>query len=395
MHHNHNGKRGSKRTRSQGHIRKRGKGWAVVVYHGRDAKPQYKWYTVHGTREDAEQFLRDRLTELYQGRFIPETPTTLTEFAVQWLRDYKVNLSPTTYNNYEVSLRCHALPMIGDVPLRKLRPQDIQQVLAGCANKGLAPKTVKHVHTVLRRLLSQAVRWGLIASNPVALVDPPRVKQRELRVWTEEEVRCFLKAAREHRLFALFALALATGMRRGELLGLMWEDISESRILVRRALVPVDGRPTLKSVKTATSVRPVAISPATYALLQEHGVRQRAEGSACMNLVFTSIYGNPVDPRGVGRLLHKLSRAAGLPRIRFHDLRHTSATLMLKAGLHPKVVSERLGHADIATTLGIYGHFGPDMQAEAAATLDSVLAISKAFAKRDRRKPGDPPAQGG
>jgi len=371
----------------KGHLRQRGadpKAWSLVVDLGRDpvtGKRRQKWVSFHGTKRQAQRALNDLLSEIQTGSYIEPTKETFADFSQAWLRDYaEPNLRPATHANYEQSLRLHAFPIIGNISLASLRPADIQQALKAAQDKGLAPKTVRHVHTAIHRVLSQAVSWGMLARNPAELVTRPRVPRPELSVWGEEQAAAFLESARSHRLFAVFWLAIATGMRRGEVLGLSWRDVDleRGRISISRSLVPVHGRPVLQEPKSPTSIRAVAISPETVAVMREHHARQKEEqeflGLPDSPFVFTSVNGNPVDPRGIHRVLDKLVIAAGVPRIRFHDLRHTCATLMLRQGTHPKVVSERLGHKDIGVTLNIYSHLLPDMQQEAAALLDSTLA---------------------
>jgi integrase len=245
----------------------------------------------------------------------------------------------------------------------------------------LAPATVRAVHRVLRKASNDALHAGLVARNPMTGVRPPRSATPEMQTWSADEVHRFLHATLHDRLYALWVLELATGMRRGELAGLRWTDVDleAGRLAVRRSRVSVGYRVHEGEPKTRAGRRTISIDRRVAGVLASHRRRQLEErlawGEAWLNTgyVFTAENGEPIHPERITVLFHEFTDEAGLPRIRFHDLRHTSATLALAAGIHPKIVSERLGHTNIAITLDLYSHVTPSLQAEAADKLGEVI----------------------
>ena len=250
--------------------------------------------------------------------------------------------------------------------------------------KGLSPTTVHHVHACLHKALKDAVRWGHIGRNPLDAADPPRKKgdgSREMRTWTKEQLKAFLDSVKDDRLHALWHTIAMTGMRRGEALGLRWSDVDleNGRLSVRRALIPSGREVIVSEPKTAKGRRVIALDPATVEVLKAQAQRQLDEQGEWKDswvetgLVFTLENGEALDPEDVSRYWRQAVKKAMLPQIRLHDLRHTHATLALQAGVHPKVVSERLGHATVSITLDTYSHAIPAMQEEAAALIAGLV----------------------
>ncbi len=370
----------------RGHIRPRGKGWSIVISYT-DASGDYKqrWFTAYGTRADAERRLTQILGEFDQGMMIEPSKETVESFAARWLADYvEANLKPKTQDAYTLALTNYTLPHIGGTVLQRLTAAQLQHMYANLQKRGgrggkpLSPKTVHSVHGVLHRMLTHAVKWGVIATNPADAADPPRLARQEPNVWTPEEAARFLRYAESDRLHAMYYLALATGMRRGELLGLRWEDVSfgEGRLAVRYSLVATRAGAVLQDTKTGRA-HSIALSPDTLDVLRRHRVRQAeecmAQGRGRAVYVFEGENGGHVQPQMVNHHFGRLVKAAGVPRIRFHDLRHCHATLLLVQGVHPKVVAERLGHSSVNITLNRYSHLLPDLQREAAIGLDKLL----------------------
>jgi integrase len=245
---------------------------------------------------------------------------------------------------------------------------------------------VRHVHAVLHRSLKDVVRWGRLARNPVDLADPPRAAARghELRTWSAEQLAAFLSSQHDDRRYALWHTLAMTGLRRGEALGLRWQDVDleAARLCVRRALVPCGKEVLVSEPKTARGRRVVALDPETVAVLRGQAARQLAEQAATgswgdTGLVFTTEDGQALHPWVTSRCFRAAVKEAMLPDIRLHDLRHTHATLALRAGIHPKVVSERLGHATVSVTLDTYSHAIPAMQEEAAALIAGLVFAGK------------------
>jgi integrase len=325
--------------------------------------------------------LRDRQLEMP----IANGRQTLGQFLLRWLQDsVKPTVRPRTYSSYSQLLLDHVIPALGQVPLGKLGPQHVQGFLNQKLRQGrLSGRTIQYLHAVLRAALNQALRWRLVQVNVATLVDPPRAERHEVHPLTPREARTLLDAAQGDRLAALYALALAVGLRQGEALGLHWEDVDleAGNLRVRVALQRQDGR-GLQSVepKTARSRRGIVLPPYVVESLRAHRSRQVQErllaGSRWQEtgLVFTTAIGTPLDGGSVTHRFQRMLERAGLPRLRFHDLRHACASLLLAQGVHPRVVMEILGHSQISLTMNTYSHVIPALQREAADRMDAVLA---------------------
>ncbi|MEW5763314.1 MAG: tyrosine-type recombinase/integrase [Bacillota bacterium] len=372
----------------RGHIRKRAKdSWTVVVELGRDpetGKRRQKWITVRGTKRDAEAVLAEAVAAANQGRF-GLAPSTLTVAALlaAWADASRRKWKPTTEAAHRAEMRIWS-EVIGAVPVTKLTAADIERALALFEKeRGYAPKTCLRLFATLRCALRWAAKRKLIGTNPAEDVEPPAVPRREVRVWTEEEAAAFLAAAARTEKFALFRVALATGMRLGELLALRWDDVDfdAGAIQVRRTMADrcMVGGVVFQEPKSAASVRRIPLDPGTVQVLREHKRKQAAvrlkAGEAWQDygLVFCTKNGTPYTHSDVRRVMRSAAKKAGVRRIRFHDIRHTHASLLLRRGVHPKVVAERLGHASVKTTLDTYSHLLPDTQAAAAAAIGEAL----------------------
>jgi integrase len=279
-------------------------------------------------------------------------------------------------------LSLHVCPALGRTKLKYLAPAQVQALYRRKLDEGLAPKSVKYIHTTLHRALKQAVRWGLVPRNVAAAVDPPRARPPEVAPLSPAEARTLLEAARGDRLEALYVLAVTTGMRQGELLGLGWADadLEADVVRVRRTLTLARGGPRLAEPKTRGSRRQVRLTAGAVEALGRHRERQGAERAAAGDnwndngLVFTTTIGTPIRRVKLHRESWKpLLRRAGVRDVRFHDLRHTCATLLLTKGVHPKIVSEMLGHSSVAITLDIYSHVIPGLQEAAVGAMEGVL----------------------
>ena len=372
-----------------GSIIKRGKSsWTVVVDIGRDpvtGKRRQLWRGVKGTKRDAETLLVQLLHQRDSGIDAPPGKITVSEYLNRWLDDYaRPNTAPKTHMRYEEVIRLHLVPVLGSIPLAKLRPLHIQEAYRRALAKGLSPRTVLHCHRVLREALKHALKWQLIARNPADAAEPPRFERREIKALPPEDLRRILTAADDTPYGTLVHLAATTGLRRGELLGLRWQDVDleTGMIHVRQTAQRLPGQGiTFRPPKTHRSSRPVSISPSTVERLRQHRRGQLEERMALgpdyedHDLVLATPLGMPNDPGNLRRAWGRIVKAAGVDSMRFHDLRHAHATLLLQQGVHPKVVSERLGHAGVAITLDTYSHVLPGLQEEAAEKLDRVLGL--------------------
>jgi integrase len=376
----------------RGHVRKRGSTWCVVVDVGRNerGKRVQKWHSGFGRRKDAERALTEILGRLESGAYVEPSKLTVRGFLEdEWLPAVRASLRPLTFESYELNI-VRVVDSIGSVRLQQLTPAVLNR-LYGELGQGLSARSVRYVHTVLRHALADAVKWNRLVRNPADAAEPPSAKAAKappMRTWSAAELRAFLDHVADDRLYAAYHLAATTGLRRGELLGLRWRDVDldASRLAVVQTIV---GKRQVSQPKTDRSRRSVALDPATVAALREHRKRQLQERLAWgpayeseHDLVFCGEDGSPIWPRSLSRAFERHARQAGLLAIRLHDLRHTHATLALQAGVHPKVVSERLGHLGVGITLDTYSHAIPAMQEDAAAKVAALLDCHRAFAIR-------------
>lgn len=334
------------------------------------------------TRAEAIRKLTRAIRDRDYGMPFHYERLTVAKFLTQWLEDsVKPAVRFSTYVSYSYLMQAHASPALGRIALARLTPQVVQKFLNDKLASGLSPRRVQYLHAVLRRALGQAEKWGLVSRNVAKLVDPPRVQHPEIKPLTPEESRIFLGTAVGHRLEALYIVAICLGLRQGEVLGLHWQDIDleKGTLFVRHSLQRIDGKLQLIEPKTARSRRTIALPSLAIRALRKHRVWQMeerlAKGSAWLETgqVFTTRVGTPLDARNVVRQFHMLLDQAGLPRIRFHDLRHTAASLLLTQGVHPRVVMETLGHSQISLTMNVYSHVLPALQREAANSMDAIL----------------------
>jgi integrase len=340
------------------------------------------------TRAEAAGKLSKALADRDRGLPVALPKQTVVQFLSRWLDEsVTTSVRPRTATRYRELVELHILPTLGRTSLTKLTPQDLRQLYAAKLAEGLAPRTVGHIHRVLHHALGQALRWDLVARNVCDAVDPPRVTRTEIRALNPDEARHFLAAAVDDPLEALYVLALTTGMRQGELLGLKWQDIDldNGALQVRRTIGRVRGQGFVESEpKSAKGRRHIALAPSTTNALRRHRERQFAERlTAGMvvggeSFVFCNGLGRPIEPQNLlYRSFHKLLQRADLPRMRFHDLRHSAASLLLSMGIHPKVVQELLGHSQISLTLDTYSHVLPGLQRQAVDDLGALLATER------------------
>jgi integrase len=350
-----------------------------------------KRYVTGKTRQEVQRKLGALQREIEQGIAANDGRQTVAQYLTNWLETIKPTMGDGAWLCHEAYARRHFIPRIGRVALAKLTPQMVQRLYASLlADAGLSSTTVNHVHGSLHKALDAAVRLRIIGSNATDFVDVPRMAPHEIHPLAREQARAVLEAAsyEQHgeRLEALFALALATGMRQGELLALHWRDVDLAgrSLSVRWNLRYRAGVFTFKEPKTRRSRRRIALAPETVDALRAHRTRQLEErlqagevweGEQWNDLVFCTSIGTPLSLHGSPRsAFARILQRAGLPEtVRFHDLRHTCATLALSARVNPKVVSEMLGHSTVAVTLDIYSHVMPDMQEDAAAVIGALL----------------------
>jgi len=380
----------------RGHIAKKGSSYYVVVDGAPDVegKRRRKWHRAGSTREEAEEKLAEIVGSVYRGSYVEPSRVTVGSFLVdEWLPAVRVSLKPSTAKLYETLLSAYVVPELGTVKLQQLTPARLNRfygtLLASgrrAGAGGLSPTSVRGVHRVLHRALRDALRWDRVTKNAAELADPPRAERPELNAWGLEDLASFIAGAAGDEHGALWLLLATTGMRRGEVLGLKWADIQldESRVSVRRTLSYVGTQPVLSEPKTSSSRRLVAIPAETVAALRAHRARQAevrlavGRGYRDKGFVFADVAGEPLRPATVSRVFGRLVARLGLPKLTVHGLRHSWATAALAQGVHPKVVSEVLGHSSISVTLDVYSHASPAMQETAVQTVaDRLFRVAR------------------
>ena len=379
----------------RGHVRKRGNVWYFIVDagpHPETGKRQQRWVSGGRTRKACEQALAKYLHETEAGTYAAPIKITVADHLKQWFRDYAVpNVRPRTAEGYRGIIKDHLIPKLGRLQLEKLTPRHLQRYYASALKEGrlkgpggLSAQTIRHHHSVIYSALKQAVRWGLLTRNVAQLVSPPRITRRQPSSMDVGDVLRLLEAARTTRYYPFVHLAIYTGLRRSELLGLQWRDIDldAGRLSVVRSLVwRRNGTGyDLNDPKTERSRRMVPLALETVLVLRVHrehqqeaarkpnGRRPTKEG-----FVFTNRYGVPLHGDVVSHAVPRIAREAGLGHVRLHDTRHTHATILLAQSVHPKVAQERLGHATIGTTMDLYSHVIPGLQEEAAVRFAETL----------------------
>lgn len=365
--------------------------WYGELYFGKDANgkklvERFSGKSYKEVQEKMEKAKSDRqkgiLTE-------PSSKETVGQFLERWLQDSaKMSVRPLTFESYDRVVRRHIIPDLGNTQLKKLTPAQVQGLYAKKLEAGLSPRSVEYIHSILHRALKQAVKWGLVSRNVCEAVDRPKVTRLEMKVLNADQVRALLKTVEGDRLEALYVLAVSTGMRVSELAGLCWDavDLEERKLKVIRQLQWINGEGfVFGEPKTKKGKRTIPLTDAAVRSLKAHRKRQNEErlalGEAWQDkhgLVFTSPIGQPLTRYAIRSQFNNRLKKAGLPKIRFHNLRHTCATLMLQAGVNVKVVSEILGHSTVTLTLDTYSHVLPLMQEDAAVKMDALLGTEKA-----------------
>ena len=377
-----------KRANGDGSIRKRKDGrWEgrYVVGHDPITGKMISRNVLGKTQAQVKEKLR---TAIENSKHLDYTQTgkyTVGQWMDEWFEAYaKVKVRPSSHQTYKGYIENHIKPNIGDIPIEKLTSLQLQKfyrllltegriprIESEKQPRGLSAKTVRNINQVISSAMDMAVRHKLILSNPTEGCELPKIEHREMKTLPAEQLGAFLREAKESGVYELYYLDLATGLRRGELLGLKWEDVDLQNgiIHVRRQVARVDGEVKELPLKTKNSYRNISISQDAVAMLTE------MEAHRSSDYVFPSSTGGPISPDSVNNMLHRVLKRAGLPSIRFHDLRHTFATLALQNGVDIKTVSGMLGHFSAGFTLDTYAHVTTSAQKEAARTMGNVLAV--------------------
>lgn len=369
----------------------RGGTWTAYWWDERDGRPLQRSKGGFKTRAAAQEHLTAVLAAKKDATYVPPVDDTFGSYLVDsWLPSQRQRLRESTFDDYRRRIDNHIVPAIGGMPLQELSAVHLDRFYADLlasgkrGGKGLAPKSVRNVHIIVRKSLGDATRKRLVARNVALDADAPRVPghaDRDLDTWSPEELRSFLAGIRDHHLAPAFLLAVATGMRRGEVLGLQWEDVDLDglTVAVRRTILNVAYRITPGEPKTARGRRTISIDAATAAVLRGHRASQlqrRLElglGGPLPPPVFAKPDGRPIHPDLFSKTFDRTVKRLGLRKVRLHDLRHTYATLALRAGVDAKTVSARLGHSTVAFTLDVYTKAVPQLDREAADQIANLI----------------------
>ncbi|MDP3879875.1 MAG: tyrosine-type recombinase/integrase [Dehalococcoidales bacterium] len=368
----------------RGALVQRGKVWSVVLSTKDDSgKWKQKWIATGArSKKEAQPVLTEIMSKVNKGTYVAPGKQTLGDFLNQWLLDYKGNLSPRGFERYDSIAHVHLIPALGNIPLTQLRPEQLQRFYTTELNKGLSPLTVRYFHVVIHKALQTALEYGIVSRNVADAVKAPKAEHTDMETWDGMEIAHFLEVSIDSPYYALFYTALFTGMRRSEMLALRFQDIDFllSQVSVSRGLHQLkDGSYVFTQPKSAKSRRTIALSPAAILTLKEHKEKQGALKAQLevqqrdSDLVFSDIEGKPLRPNTVTRAWAILAERAGLKPIPLHSARHSHASIMLKQGVNPKIVQERLGHATIAITMDIYSSVLPGLQEAAANGFDKMV----------------------
>lgn len=368
-----------KRSRGEGTIYQRPDGlWVAQV-----TLPSGKRKTKYGKSQKlVRDWLHEQQNSVRQGAWTDGTSLTVKEFLERYQSDIVAHtLRPKTQETYNIFISRYFIPVLGKVRLTTLRPDHLQNLYSEKLTGGYSRRTVGYIHAVIHKALSHAVKWGLVVRNVADAVDVPRSAKKPPMLLTQGQAKTFLNAMKGKPLYALYVTAISTGMRKGEILGLRWADVNlEAGIIhINQVALSVYKQGTILSEpKTEKSRRSIDLPIITVEALRQHKIEQDAirasrQRWADNDLVFPTKNGTPIGSRNIYMYFQEALEKSGLPKVTFHSLRHLHSTLLLVAGIHPKIVQERLGHSRIDITMDIYSHVIPGMQKPAAATMDKVL----------------------
>ena len=382
-----------KRMRHEGSIfQRKDSRWCGLISLGWEGERRKRKYFYGATAAEVQEQLLKARSDHSKGLPVSLERQTVGQFLNRWLTDsVKPSVRPRTFESYELTVRLHLEPELGKIRLEKLTPQHVQTVLNRKSRDGkLSARSVAYIRAVLRQGLNQALRWGLITRNPATLVDPPRSVRREIAPLNADQARALLEAAKGNRLEAFYVVSLLLGLRRGEVLGLRWQDVDfdQRTLKVRQTIQRIAHKLTAGTAglvpaepKTEKSRRTLSLPDGVIRALKAQRARQATERLSAgtdwrdSDLIFTSPTGKPLDPKAVHCDFKRLLAKAELPTAtRLHDLRHSAASLLLAQGVPLRTIMELLGHSSLAMTANVYAHVAPAVLREVADRMDVIFA---------------------
>lgn len=385
----------------KGYIRERSKGsWELTVELDRDTvtgKRRRHFETVRGNKGYARERLSKLMVEIQTGSFIkPSKDLTLAEYLRGWLKHYvELNCAPKTIESYRMLVERHIIPTLGSIRLSALEASHLQSFYGKKKESGLSNRTVRYLYSLLAESLNQAVKMGMLTRNVAHATEPPRIDHKPIATLSSEDINRFLEVSQETPYYTLFYLLLHTGMRRGEALALQWKHVDmgmsslgvTAYLSVSQSLNKINGQLVIKEPKSSAGKRRIAMSPSLALVLRQHRDSQEALKLSLGSIlsdedyVFCNADGLPYDPSTVSHTFNAVIRKARLHPMPLHGLRHSHATLLLQASIHPKIVQERLGHSSIRVTLDTYSHVVGGLQEIAAQKFDDFISGNGSFRK--------------
>ncbi|MBQ8904448.1 MAG: site-specific integrase [Oscillospiraceae bacterium] len=359
--------------------------YQITIEGGRDpltGKRIRSFKNVKGSKREANSVMHRLITEMEQGKIIKKSNKSVGEWMDEWVSSYLPNIEETTVIGYKTKIRCYIKPALGEILITSLRAEHIQRMINDMINRGLSPKNIRDTYNNVNAAMKKAVATKLIPYNPCEGVALPKLKKYRAKVYSTEMIHTLLNAVKDTDMYLPVLLFVTVGLRRGELLALRWQDIDfeNNLLMVRYNMVCGENGYIIKPPKSEASIRDIHIGDdvvSTLKFAKEKYMKDLAEyGKGFQNLGFIIRQddGSPISPNAMTRKWRRfLNRNEDLPKIRLHDLRHSNATALIQAGVSPKVVQQRLGHADVNITLNTYTHVLPEMDIEAAKKLDEIM----------------------
>lgn len=377
----------------KGYIRKRGNAWSFTVDVGKDArtgKRKQKTQSGFKTKKEAQAALAELVNDVEKGNFVEPTKKKFKEFALEYMENtYKNRVKPSTYETTLNLVVTHIIPFFGNADINDIDQFLVHQFYNEKIKEGYSSPYIQGMHETIRLLLRVAKKWEILHKDIASMLEPPKLKRKEMKVWTIQQVNDFLKFTKHSRYHPIFFLAAYTGMRKGEILGLSWDDINfeEKTINVNKTLYRTKGLFLLQEPKTKNSIRTIYMDDDIIRVLKKQKVKQNLErlkyGGAYKehNMVFSQETGEFANPNATNALFTRFLRQMGLPQIRFHDLRHTHATILLQMGVNPKIVAERLGHSSVQITLDTYSHVTAPMKQDLSEQFSKAMKFGQTKAE--------------